>query len=107
MEKIWFILINDKKEGPYSFLELKQDDRITPDTLAWREGFAKWLPIRAIPELRDLFKDEETQKEPEKIVFSPTPENEVISLRKDPPSFNIWILMAVLIILYFFYLLFK
>ncbi len=109
MEKIWFIIIDGKKEGPFSFFELKIDDRITPDTLAWKEGFPQWLPIRNIPELKDLFKDEKSDEDEDNVAFFPPriEENEVLAIRKDPPFFNIWVFMALFIILYLLYLLLK
>lgn len=109
MEKIWFIIINEKEEGPFSILELKCDERITPDTLAWTEGLPEWLPMRKIPELKELFKDEPTEEEKDTIPYTPPPinEDEVLALRKDPPFFNFWMAMALFIIFYLLYLLIK
>jgi hypothetical protein len=113
VEKIWFIIIDGIKKGPFSFLDLKRNERITPDTLAWKEGFSSWRPIREIGELQDLFKDEPEPdaNDDESINIKVKPcrpeENEVIALRKDPPYLNIWMIMALFLILYLLYLLLK
>lgn len=55
--KQWYILWEEKAEGPFSCAELKSDPRVTPDTLVWRKGFVHWTPIRAVKELEGLFQD--------------------------------------------------
>lgn len=114
MEKIWFIIIDGRKEGPFSVEDLHDDKRINPDTLAWKAGLLNWLPIRDIKELQELFKDEpETDNhdddEEQNIIVEPRPieDNEVISLRKDPPYLNIWFILALFLIFYTLYLLIK
>jgi uncharacterized protein DUF4339 len=110
VEKIWFIIIAGKKEGPYSFLDLKRDVRITPDTLIWKEGFATWRPIREVKELEELFKDEPSTEEEEKQEEENPPsalsDNEVLTLKKDP-YFNIWIVVALFLVIYLCYLLLR
>ena len=59
MDKIWYIFINEKQEGPYSFDDLKKDQRISPDTYAWCDGMADWQKIEDIPELDELFYEDE------------------------------------------------
>ena len=102
MKKIWYISINNTQEGPYSVPELKADVRITPDTLAWRDGFPRWIKIRDIPELRDLFKDEEDDKEEEsskpKIPFDEL----AIAYQHDPNSI-FWIIVLAFALFYFIY----
>lgn len=97
-----------KKEGPFSFLDLKRDERITPDTLAWRQGFPDWLPIRDIKELEDLFKEEPPVETPDNEELQKSPstlqDDEVMALKKDP-YFNLWVLLAVILVGYVFYLL--
>lgn len=104
MEKIWYIKVNGKPEGPFSILDLKRDWRITPDTLVWREGFEKWVPIRNVVELREVFKDEgdDLNDEKEKIRFPKTANKDEIALdmRSDPPNFS-WALIFLLILIYF------
>jgi len=39
MEKVWYILIEDIEEGPFSSRELFFDNRVTLDTLVWKEGY--------------------------------------------------------------------
>lgn len=70
MDKIWFIEVDLKVEGPYSVEDLKRDLRITPDTLAWQEGSDQRLPIRAIKELKKVFEDDVVVGQPEKPTFA-------------------------------------
>lgn len=107
MDKVWFIIIDNKKEGPYHIGNLKRHLRLTPDTLAWREGMAQWLPIRQIPELKDIFQDEQPEENTEdtvapKLTVAKT-EEDALALRYEPPSFYFWLLMGALIILYTLY----
>ena len=65
MNKIWYINVEGREEGPYSFLDLKRDPRLTPDLLVRRNDWPKnqWIPIRNVKELQDLFKDDEDETE--------------------------------------------
>ena len=107
MDIIWYIRINDSTEGPYSFDELKSDRRLTPETLAWRNGFSKWLPICEIPELKDLFKQ---RKKPSKTpvtedvptVNSITANQLVLEANLEPPYY-FWILVILTILTYLFF----
>lgn len=56
-EKIWFLLVDGKKKGPYSALNLRWNPFVTPDTLVWREGFRNWIPLRNVSELKFIFED--------------------------------------------------
>lgn len=108
MEKIWFLLIDGKEEGPYSIADLRRHIRLTPDTPVRRKGTARWILLRFIPELQSIFEDE-----PEKKGSTPsTNENTkskleeggvVLALRNDPPPFYFWLLVAVIIIFYALY----
>lgn len=105
MDKIWFILIEGKKYGPFSIEELKADVRITPDTLVWRDGFPNWVPIRAVKELKEVFEDEEESyalgEKPEKAKKAPVPGDElVLPYEGLPPSLLYWLLIICLIFLY-------
>lgn len=111
MNKIWYIEIDGKLEGPYSVRDLKCDIRVSPDTLAWKKGFAKAVPIRNIPELKTLFQDEAPIEESpgEKRSFPDFAalkgDQEVaLDMRMEP--FKWWILiLLVLAILFFSYVL--
>lgn len=113
MKKIWFIDVDGKLIGPFTVFQLRNFPGLTPDTLVWREGFRYSLPIRSIPELRDLFEDseplnpdeEEGESEPTRVKFSkgPTADEMALDLRAAPPSWIIPILLALLFILLAFY----
>lgn len=109
MTKEWFILIDGRQEGPYSFEELKRNPFITPDTLAWKKGYAKWQPIRAIEELKELFKDEseavptEERLKPKKPFSKLETEQDILALQRDPFQFFFWILILLLVLIYVVY----
>lgn len=106
MEKIWFIIINGKKEGPYSVSDLKKDKRISPVTLVWRAGFENWVPIGEVEELKSVFKDQsaETEEEPEEKELPPD-EEVALQLKVDPPSFLYLIILLVIVLLIYLLLL--
>lgn len=102
MEKEWFIHIEGKQEGPFSIKDLKNDHRLTPDTLVWKKGMKKWMPIRSIPELKEIFEDE-VKPQIEEFKKKPLPSNGkdevVLDMRGDLPPILIWILALLLLIL--------
>lgn len=50
---MYWIIINDTEQGPYS-LEQLSGIGLTADTPVWREGMADWLPASQVDELADL-----------------------------------------------------
>lgn len=101
MEKVWFILLKGKKEGPYSLQDLKQDLRISPDTLVWREGFEKWEPIGEVEELKEVFEEEENAPEEEPQESLPADEEITLQLKEDPPSLlPLFALLTLCLIVY-------
>lgn len=108
MEKIWFLLIDGKEEGPYSLIDLRRHIRLTPDTPVRRKGTDRWVLLRFIPELQSIFEDEPSVKP------SPPDKKEkgdrqmenggvVLALRNDPPSFYFWLLIGAIILVYVLY----
>lgn len=111
MNKEWFIAIGGKQEGPYSLQELQLDERITPDTLVWTQGFKDWVPLRTVPELQDIFKDRPESKplheeKHEKGLPGLLREDETLTLSNDPYPFLIWLLIMAAILIYVCYFLF-
>lgn len=107
MDKIWYLFIEGKEEGPYSFNDLKKDWRLTPDTLVWRKGFEDWIPIRDVRELKDLFKDEEPlENQADEIKFKKIKEGEALTLETPwlTPPFLILFLILLLSLLIFYHL---
>lgn len=109
MDKCWFIWINSNQEGPYSYEDLKQNQALTPDTLVWKEGFTTWLPIRKVPELKNLFKDQEESENQEfEESKAPLPHEEIALTYHDiEPPFILWLLIALLILLFVIFKLFQ
>lgn len=112
-DKVWYIAVEDKKEGPYSAHDLRNDFRVTPDTLVWREGFSNWVLLRFIPELQEIFQDDEESEDlsekSSKIVSpdftNPPKEEMVMALRYDPRPiwWGLFFVMLLLIVFYLFY----
>lgn len=104
MKRIWFIEIEKRPLGPFSAKQLKNNPRVTPDTLAWKAGMEKWLPIRQIPELAfDLFSDEEQPTTEQKKDGEPVKnEGEELTLLNDsnPNPFIWWIFLLLLLFAY-------
>ncbi|WP_226987465.1 MULTISPECIES: DUF4339 domain-containing protein [Parachlamydia] len=102
----WWIKLNEVSEGPFSINQLRYDPRVTPDTLVWKKGFEKWIPIREVKELKDLFVDSEEQDLPLNLKrnLGSRGNNElVIDTQKDPFDFFYWLILAVIIISYVLY----
>ncbi len=107
VEKIWFIFLDQKQEGPYSLLDLKRDERLTPETFAWKEGMKDWKRIAEIPELHSLFQPDAGKEEnmpDEEAERPPVPDDEIVlDFQKGPPQFYLWLLLALFLIFIFLY----
>lgn len=100
-EYSWYVLLNEKQYGPYTFVELKGIASITPDTLCWREGMDGWLPIRNVPELKDLFKDEHVPPPvPDEIPDVLPAEDLTLSIPQSEPPFYLWLMLLIIVIAY-------
>ena len=53
---LYFIEINGVKEGPYSFEQLSKMDRLTHETMVWKEGMSAWMNIHELDELKVIVK---------------------------------------------------
>lgn len=113
MDKEWFIIIGDRQEGPYNLQDLKQDIRVTPDTLVWKKGFKEWVPARAVVDLKPLFEDKPEgkplhQKPVNNSLKTDLGQDQVtLALQQDPYQFYLWLLVLLLIFLYAFYQFYK
>lgn len=100
----WWIKLGEVSEGPFSISQLRSDSRITPDTLVWKKGFVKWVPIRQVEELAEVFTDAGEPHMPAgKIRVNPRDDELVIDTQKDPFDFFYWLILAVIIISYVLY----
>lgn len=91
MEFEWFIVWEGKQQGPYTFRELQRMEGLTPETLAWREGMSEWLPIREIPELKDLFKEEAVEGFGEDLA---------VNFPQADPSLFFWLVFLIILVAY-------
>lgn len=112
MEKVWYIGIQDKVEGPFTLDELLSDKRITLDTLVWKEGFSNWLPVRDVPELKGFFTKEAVSNEPESDEDGANKNSDaeallreelVLRYSEDFPPFFLWLIIMICLLLYIFY----
>lgn len=97
-EKLWFVIIDEYEEGPFSIEDLLDDLRITEETLAWKEGLSEWLPIKKIAELAPFFKKKRKKSQ---FDFSdkedlPLDEEIVIDHGVEPPK--LWLLVVALLL---------
>jgi len=107
MEKVWYILIEDIEEGPFSSRELFFDNRVTLDTLVWKEGYGNWVPLRLVDELRELFEEkprprEEEPEEAEHNGISPQDEL-VLDYSRDPNFLFLWLVIILVLVCYLVY----
>jgi hypothetical protein len=104
MKKEWYIIIDDQKEGPYTPIDLKIHPKVTPDTLAWKEGLKEWIAIRFISELKFIFEDESSVKpvkvEPVKTSADLISDEATLTLKQDPFQYFLWILLFSVLLLY-------
>lgn len=53
MERIYYIVVNNAQQGPFSKEELKIKT-LSPETLVWRAGMPQWVKLADFPELADI-----------------------------------------------------
>lgn len=109
-EKEWFIIVENRQEGPYSLFDLKNDRRFSPDTLVWKKGFKEWVAARNVAEIAEVFKDEPPSQtiqglRQEKTLGSDLGKESqlTLTLQQDPYQFILWILVVLLILIYTYY----
>ena len=47
----WFLAYNGQQIGPLDDAQARAQAQANPHGLAWRDGFAQWLPIQQVQEL--------------------------------------------------------
>lgn len=97
-EKVWYIKIDDREEGPYSFLDLRGDSRVTPDTLARKVNNPMWRPIRQIAELKRLFYEENPDEVEDDGVKKIKPQDELVLEMNKDPKYLFWALMLIILL---------
>lgn len=106
--KEWFIIFENRQEGPYTLLELKKDRRFTPDTLVWKKGFLEWIPARLVPEMQELFKDTPESRplhpqDEEGLGSELGHEQAMLVMQQDPYQIYLWIILFLIILYYTLY----
>lgn len=105
-KKIWYIKIQDAEEGPFDILELRHDPRLTPDTLVRKKGSSKWVPMRSVPELKEVFEDAlplESYEERIKKGIRIEKEELLLNPPYDFPPFLFWLLIMAIVLGYVCY----
>lgn len=100
-KKIWYLWLDGKEEGPYSFTDLRSHPVLSPDLLVRKEGSSQWLALRNYPELQQLFEDPKEiipeEKEPPTL---PSEGDELTLSYQDPSSFWFWIVILGIVLTY-------
>lgn len=104
-EQEWFVILKGREEGPFSVPELLRMEGVDENTLAWREGMEKWLPIKEIPELKLLFIENEPTLPTQDEVSDDGIKSEdmVLSLQNAQPPIIFWIFVITLLLTYALY----
>lgn len=106
MERCWYLLINGKREGPYTLEQLKKHPNLTPLTLVWKKGFVKWVPLGSVQELSFLVKKEQKHSNIKKPQFPGGTKD--VGVLTEPSHFHPnpshWLLFILFIIVVFFLL---
>ena len=106
MKGSWFILIENKQEGPYTILQLKEHSLFTPDTLVWTQGMETWLPAGQVKALDEVFEDPEESKpledlyEKPSFLEEPLPEEDILTFEPNNNSWILWLILAILLLMY-------
>lgn len=108
MTKQWFLEFDGKVEGPFSVEDLKNDERITPETLVWRIGFDHWVPIKDVPELKDVlaegYHDQPVEGKIEGVDGrSPDDELALDLGRERPPLLPFFLIIIAAVLFYLLY----
>lgn len=99
----WYIKIEGKKQGPYTFAALKEHPRISPFTLAKKKSTYQrdWKMMGQIPELAPLFQktsrpDDRTKKKKGRPSYT--------DVLIQSSNLNIFIIGAILILVAILYI---
>ena len=101
MKKVWFIKVDGKEIGPFSKKELKFNSRITPDTLVRRHNWTKWIPIKKVEELKEIFEDEnKNDDDDDETSFDKKKISDVLTMSLEPKHIFWWFLLIISLVLY-------
>jgi hypothetical protein len=107
-EKLWFILVQDQQQGPFSLQDLKYHSQFTPDTLVRKKEWSRWIPARFVQELEELFKDEKKTPADQESDFQDQVHSQgrhhqvILAAQQDPSQFFLWMLILLIILFYTF-----
>ena len=99
----WFVLLNGKRHGPFTFAALTKAAKkgvITAETNIWRRGWQKWHPARQVPGLLTEaplapddaeWTDERLREEvllyaPQRRGMRPSPDGDMLRTDQRPPD---------------------
>jgi hypothetical protein len=99
MDERWTIWIRGEREGPYTAQQLRDDERVTGNTPAWREGMPRPLPIAEIPTLMWILafkKLGSTRPAVGQTLTNSSPQS--------PRGLLLWVLFSCIIVVLWFFL---
>lgn len=105
--KIWFVYLNQTRQGPFAALDLLDLPGFSPDTLVWREGMHEWEAARHLKELEFLFVDSGDtpptwDSDSDKEGASSSWGGAAV-MKMEPNQFIFWFVIIILIITYLLY----
>lgn len=53
--QIYYMVVDEKSTGPYTFDQISLDPALKPETLVWKPGIDNWVAAKTLPEFSDLF----------------------------------------------------
>src|SRR5580693_3284200 len=71
VDRHWFITLNDKRYGLYTFAALTEAAAkgvVTGETRVWRLGWVNWHPAQNVPGLMDAPEESEAETGPHDLV---------------------------------------
>lgn len=80
-EEKWYIVINNKKEGPFIYAQIEEKiltKVLNPDSYIWKRGFKGWEHLKNV----EVFKDKLEEREKEEVEEKKPPEAMVGEVEK-------------------------
>jgi len=104
MKLEWYIFFDDEIYGPFSLLQLKRDERLSPDLWVWKEGFEDWKRARYVSELAAIFREDRDNDSDEDLLDLENPslngKDEIIAMKLPYDPHYFWILIVIILLVF-------
>jgi len=112
MHREWLAYIEGFEQGPYTARELSTHPQVTPDTFVRKKQGDKWVRIRHVFELREIFKDKpipQALNQDKKVTQTlPVPDDATLTLSQPDPFLPyVWSIALIFFLIYLFYLIYE